>query len=373
MSDFRDIRDIWVIAPNFKRRLSGVTATLERVVPVQARSLPIAAMGPVLAAGVPRVRLRDMLGLRTPPRGRTWRVWHARRNVEMLGGLLLKGVLRAPLRLVFTSASQRRHTAWSRFLIRRMDAVISTSSRTASYLTRPSTVVRHGIDASQFQPAPDKAALLARLGLPPFRWVGCFGRIRHQKGTDVFVEAMVKVLRDRPGTGAIVMGRAVGHHAAFLSGLQQRVREAGLAGRIVFPPEVPPSGTPDWYAALDVFVAPQRWEGFGVTPLEAMATGVPVVATTVGAFPEIIVPGVTGALVPPGNADAMAAEVGRLLDDEASRRAQGAAGREHVQRHFTLEAEAEAISAVYRGLDAAASRAGSRNSDCHPERQPSPR
>lgn len=366
MPNFRDIRDTWVIAPNFKRRLSGVTATLERVVPVQARSLPIAALGPVLADGVPRVRFRDLTRLRTPPAGHPWRVWHARRNVEMLGGLLLRHWFRARLRLVFTSASQRRHTAWSRFLIRRMDAVISTSSRTASYLERPSTVVRHGIDASQFQPPPNKAALLQRLALPPLRWVGCFGRIRHQKGTDVFVDAMIRVLKDRPGTGALVMGRAVGHHAAFLAGLQQRVRDAGLADRILFPPEVPPSGTPDWYAALDVFVAPQRWEGFGVTPLEAMATGVPVVATTVGAFPELVQTGVTGALVPPGDVEAMALAVGRLLDDEALRRNQGAAGRDRVRKHFTLEAEAEALNAVYRQLeltDASPSATTSRRDD----------
>lgn len=351
MTDFQDIRRISVIAPNFKRRLSGVTATLERVVPVQARSVAIAALGPVLADGVPRIRFRDLPGLRTPPPGRPWRVWHARRNVEMLGGLLLKHFLRAPLRLVFTSASQRRHTAWSRLLIGQMDAVISTSSKTASYLGRPSTVVRHGIDASRFHPPLDKPALLKRLDLPSLRWVGCFGRIRSQKGTDVFVDAMVQVLPHRPGVGALVMGRAVGHHAAFLASLQRRVQEAGLSDRILFPPEVPPSATPDWYAALDVFVAPQRWEGFGVTPLEAMASGVPVVATTVGAFPEIVVPGVTGALIPPGDPQAMSAEVTRLLDHEPERTRMGKEGRLHVAQHFTLESEAEAINAVYRSLD----------------------
>ena len=350
MTSYQDIRRVWVIAPNFKQRLSGVTATLERVIPVQARSLPIAALAPRLAQTVPRVRFRDLPALRTPPEGRPWRIWHARRNVEMLGGILLRLVLRAPLKLVFTSASQRRHTAWSRFLIRRMDAVISTSSKTASYLERPSVVVRHGIDAAQFQPAASKPALLARLGLPPLRWVGCLGRIRHQKGTDVFVDAMIQVARDRPDVGAIVMGRAVGRHGTFLATLRQRVREAGLAQRILFPPEVPPSQTPDWYAALDVFVAPQRWEGFGVTPLEAMAAGVPVVATTVGAFPELVVPGETGALVPPGEVGPMQAELARLLDDEGLRSWMGANARNHVARHFTLESEANAINDVYRTL-----------------------
>lgn len=345
-----DLAQVEVIAPNFKRRLSGVTATLERVVPMQARSLRVAALGPVLPPQVPQIRFRDLTGLWSRPPGRPFRVWHARRNVEMLAGLCFRDLLRAPLKLVFTSASQREHTAWSRFLIRRMDAVISTSSRTASYLKRASTVVRHGIDPDQFRPAPDKAALRARLGLPDLRFVGCFGRIRHQKGTDVFVDTLLRVLPSRPGVGGIVLGRTVPQHRPFLAELKRKVKEAGLADRILFPDEVPPGATPDWYAALDLFVAPQRWEGFGVTPLEAMAAGVPVVATSVGAFPELVVEGVTGAVIPPGDIEAMVREVSAWLDDAGRLARGGAAAREHVSTQFSLAGEAEAINAVYRRL-----------------------
>ncbi len=345
-----DLAQAEVIAPNFKRRLSGVTATLERVVPMQARSLRIAALGPVLPPHVPQIRFRDLTGLWSRPPGRPFRVWHARRNVEMLAGLCLRDLLRAPLTLVFTSASQREHTAWSRFLIGRMDAVISTSDRTASYLKRPSTVVRHGIDPDQFRPAPDKAALRSRLGLPNLRFVGCFGRIRHQKGTDVFVDTLLRVLPSRPGVGGIVLGRTVPQHRPFLTELKRKVEQAGLADRILFPDEVPPSATPDWYAALDLFVAPQRWEGFGVTPLEAMAAGVPVVATSVGAFPELVVDGVTGSVIPPGDVAAMVREVSGWLDDSGRLERGGTAARAHVSAQFSLAGEAEAINAVYRRL-----------------------
>lgn len=339
-----------VIAPNFKRRLSGVTATLERVVPAQAKSMSIAALGPVLPPGIPRIRFRDLGGLWSLPAGRRFRVWHARRNVEMLAGWCLRDLLQAPLKLVFTSASQRKHTRWTRFLIRRMDAVISTSGRTAGYLERESTVVRHGIDPDQFRPAADRGALKTRLGLPPLRWVGCFGRIRHQKGTDVFVDAMLEVLRGRPDCGAIVLGRAVAKDRGYLAELRRKVEASGVADRVLFPAEVPPGRMPEWYAVLDLFVAPQRWEGFGVTPLEAMASAVPVVATSVGAFPELVVPGVTGEIVPPGEVGAMVRAVARHLDDAALLARAGRAAREHVSRHFTLEGEAEAINAVYRSL-----------------------
>jgi len=348
---YLDAGEVDVIAPNFKWRLSGVTSTLERVVPVQGRWVRIVALGPKLAAGVPRVRFRDLPRLWFRPSGGGVRVWHARRNVEMLAGVVMRDLLRMPLRLVFTSASQRHHTGWSRFLIGRMDAVISTSGRTATYLKRASTVVRHGIDTGQFRPAADRGGVRRGLGLPEgLVLVGCFGRIRHQKGTDVFVDAMIRGMGERGDVGAVVLGRAVGGDAGYLAGLRERVREAGMEGRFFFPDEVAPSETPDWYAALDLFVAPQRWEGFGVTPLEAMAAGVPVVATSVGAFPELVVPGETGEIIPPGDVGAMAVAVGGLLEDPGRLARMGEAARRHVGERFSLEAEAEAINAVYFGL-----------------------
>lgn len=354
--------DVLVVAPNFKRRLSGVTSTLERVVPVQRRDLPVAAFGPGLSAAVPKVGLAAFLGFWRRPAARPFRIWHARRNVEMLAGLAMRDLLRMRVKLVFTSASQRQHTGWSRFLIGRMDAVIATSARTAAYLTRPATVVQHGIDAASFRPPTDKAAARAALGLPDLRLVGCLGRIRAQKGTDVFVRAMIDVLASRPDVGAVVLGRATAEHQGFLDGLKAEVAAAGLADRILFPPEVAPERTPAWYAALDVFVAPQRWEGFGVTPLEAMATGLPVVATTVGAFPDLVVPpggdeAETGLLIAPGEVADMASATAAYLDDPARAAAAGHAGRQRVMARFTLEREAAALNAVYERLWAEANSA----------------
>ena len=123
---------IEVIAPNLKRRLSGVTATIARLLPVQARSIGIVATGPGLPAHVPCVPLRSVIRMS----GRAYRVWHARRNTEMLMGLVLRHVFRKRLKLVFTSASQRHHTRYTRLLISGMDAVVATSRKSASYLRR---------------------------------------------------------------------------------------------------------------------------------------------------------------------------------------------------------------------------------------------
>ncbi|WP_101341041.1 glycosyltransferase family 4 protein [Cereibacter azotoformans] len=335
---------IEVIAPNLKRRLSGVTATIARLVPVQASMIGIVATGPGLPAGIPHLPLWRLPFL---PRDR-WRVWHARRNTEMLMGLLLRHVLRRRLKLLFTTASQRRHTGYTRWLIGRMDALVATSRRSASYLERPCEVILHGIDTGTFRPG-DRAEVRARLGLPEAVLVGCYGRIRAQKGTDVFVRAMMRLLPDRPGVAAVVMGRAVGEHQAFLDALKAEVAQAGLAERILFRPEVTVDRMPDWYRALDLYVAPQRWEGFGLTPLEAMACGVPVVATRVGAFEELL-SDETGRLVPPGDLETMVSEVAALLDDGPLRARMAEAARARTLAGFRIEDEAAALVALYRRL-----------------------
>ena len=339
-----------VIAPNLKRRLSGVTATIARLLPVQARSIGIAATGSGLPAHVPCVALWSVIRMS----GRECRVWHARRNTEMLLGLILRHVLRKRLKLVFTSASQRPHTRYTRALISGMDTVVATSRRSMSYLRRPAQVITHGIDTVIFRPPADRRGLRRTLGLPESAFenviVGCYGRIRRQKGTDVFVDAMLEVLPHRPGVTALVMGRATQKHRPFLQSLREKVARAKLEDRILFLAEASVDDMARWYQALDLCVAPQRWEGFGLTPLEAMACGVPVIATTVGAFDELVVEGATGRLIPPGEVEPMRAAVDAALASPDTLRQWSAAARRHVEQGFRIEDEAEALNALYREL-----------------------
>lgn len=257
-----DIRKVQVIAPNFKKRLSGVTATVIRLVPVQSRDIAIAATGPVIPPHVPQIPLGQLITM--PRRGPDGpRVWHARRNVEMIGGLALKYLLGKRLKLVFTSASQRKQTGLTRWLIRRMDAVVATSDRTAGYLENPAQVIMHGIDLTDYAPSPDRAALRTKLGLPDGILIGCYGRIRAQKGTDAFVDAMIPVLQAHPEAHALVMGRATDKYREFEQSLKDRVAAAGLSDRLLFLPEVPVEDMADWYRVLDLYIAPQRWDEIG--------------------------------------------------------------------------------------------------------------
>ncbi|EAQ01774.1 putative lipopolysaccharide core biosynthesis mannosyltransferaseprotein [Pseudooceanicola batsensis HTCC2597] len=345
-----EISQIDVIAPNFKRRLSGVTATVVRLVPLQARWIAIAAAAPALPDEVPQIPLRALVTMsRSGPSGP--RVWHARRNVEMIAGLALKHLLRKRLQLLFTSASQRQHTGLTKWLIRRMDHVVATSARTAAYLERDATVIHHGIDADQFSPPADRAALRRALDLPQDAVIaGCYGRIRAQKGTDVFTDALLNAMDRDPRVVGIVMGRATDRHQAFEAGLRDRIAARGHADRLLFRPEVPVWQMADWYRALDLYIAPQRWEGFGLTPLEAMSCGVPVLATRVGAFEELVAEGTTGRLVPPDDLTAMTEAAADLLSDPARLAALGAAARQHVLQNFRIETEARALVAIYRDL-----------------------
>ncbi|WP_353844908.1 glycosyltransferase family 4 protein [Rhizobium sp. CSW-27] len=345
-----DLAQVEVIAPHFKRRLSGVTSTVIQLVPVQNRlGQKVATFGPGLPSHLPSMSAADLFRLWRPPVGRRHRVWHARRNIEMLPGILLRDVLRMPLKLVFTSASQRKHSGWTKWLISKMDRVIAVCRKTAAYLERESTVILHGIDLERFSPAPDKAAAKQALGLDPARrHVGCFGRVRHQKGTDLFIDAMIRLLPDHPDWVAVVAGRATAKHVAFEDALKAKVKAAGLGDRILFVGEH--TNINAWYRALDLFVAPQRWEGFGLTPLEAMATAVPVVAADVGAFAELIVDGQTGTMVERGSLDSFAAGIAPYLADPALCTQHGENALAHMRASFSIEREAAAIGEVYAEL-----------------------
>lgn len=338
---------IEVVAPNLKRRLSGVTATVVRLIPVQARMIGIVATGPGLPPELPHIPLARAATL---PRDR-WRVWHARRNTEMALGLILRHLLGRRYRLLFTSAAQRRHTGFTRWLIRRQDALIATSPQAASYLERPATVILHGVDTGVFHPAPDRAALRRALGLDPDAvLIGCFGRVRAQKGVDLLVEAALEVFPRHPDAQLVFTGRITADNRGFADALIARIAAAGLSDRIRFLGELPWEAVVRHYQALDLFAAPARWEGFGLTPLEAMACGVPVVAARVGAYEALIRDGETGTLIDAGDGAALAAALDRWLGDPAGRALAGEAARAHVAAQHGIEAEARAIVGVYRRL-----------------------
>jgi mannosyltransferase len=338
--------NLQLIVPNLHRRYSGVTATNRMVAPKLARMFRAGWLGPDAPDGIARIGAAELLKLW---RRRTALIWHARRNNEMIAGVLLRA-LGWPLQLVFTSAAQRHHTWITRWLIRQMDAIIATNEISASFLKRDATVIPHGVDTDTYAPPADRAAAFAEAKLPGRYAIGCFGRVRAQKGTDVFVDAMCRLLPRYPDFTAVIVGAIVPEQFAFAGDLKKRIEAAGLQSRIVMTGELPIEEVQRWYQRLTIYAFTSRNEGFGLTLIEAMSAGAALVASRAGAAELVVENGVTGVLTPPGDADALVEALQPLLADPASCVAMGARARARVLKNFSLDAEANQIAEVYRGL-----------------------
>ncbi len=276
-------------------------------------------------------------------------IWHARRNNEMIAGVLLRS-LGWPLKLVFTSAAQRHHSWITRWLIRRMDAIIATNDISASFLKRKATVIPHGVDTDPYAPPANRAVAFAQTGLPGRYAIGCFGRVRAQKGTDVFVDAMCRLLPRYPDFTAVIVGAITPEQSGFANDLRNRIAAAGLQSRIVITGELEIEDVQRWYRRLTIYAFTSRNEGFGLTLIEAMSASAALVASRAGAAELVVEDGVTGILTPPGDVDALVAALEPLMRDPALAAAMGERGRARVLEKFSLDAEAARIAQVYRTL-----------------------
>ena len=342
-----------VVIPNLNWRYSGGTAVNRTIAPLIAKRWRAAWCGPDQPEGIARLTLSDLVRLRfRPPRRGKPRIWHARRNVEMIAGLLLN-LVGYRFALIFNSASQRPKTWLTGFLIARMDAVIATSEAAARYIGRPATVILHGIDVDLYVPPADRRAAFARSGLPGKYAIGTFGRVRRQKGSDLFVEAMCRLLPRYPDFSAVVIGLVTVDNRPFVEGLKHRIAAAGLADRIRFLGELPVEEVPLWYQRISIYVFASRTEGFGLTMLEAMAAGDAVVASRAGAAEMIITDGEDGVLTPVDDVDALVAALEPLMREPERIEAMGARARAVVASRFSRDREADEISGVYRQVWAA--------------------
>ncbi len=340
-----------VIVFNLKRRYTGVSATVNALVPLQMTQWHLGYCGSLMSNGLSGLTLGEAIAVsRKAARNRRFRVWHVRRDHEMVAGIFARDVLRLPIRLVFTSAAQHEHGVFPRWLISKMDAVIATTDVAASFVPNTTAVVPHGIDLERFSAASDKANAWMKSGLPGQFGIGVFGRIRPDKGTDVFVDAMLQALPRLPGVSAVIAGLAQPKHRAFELALRDRIERAGMSERIVFLGEVPAAEIHTWYQRCLLCVACPRYEPFGLTPFEAAATGCALVCSRTGAFEQLVQPGINGELVPPGDAASLAEAVVRVMSNVAAARQMGARARETVAGRFTLQAEAAGIGRVYKAV-----------------------
>ena len=278
------------------------------------------------------------------------RIWHARRNTEMLLGLVLKR-LGWRLALIFNSASQRRKSRYTDFLIARMDEVIATSETSASFVSRDATVIHHGVDLETYRPPDDRAAAFAATGLPgkygSAPSAGCAGR-RAATSSSRRCAGFCRTIRTSPPSSSATSRSTTCRSS---EKLKQRIAAAGSCERIRFLGELPIEEVPLWYQRISIYVFASRVEGFGLTMLEAMAAGDAVVATRAGAAEMVIADGETGVLAPIDDVEALVAAIEPLMRDPARIAAMGERARaQSGGQAFSRDREVDEILAVYRRL-----------------------
>lgn len=247
------------------------------------------------------------------------------------------------------------------------DAVLAVSrfSRDLAYGRGVAPAVLHtienGVDAERFRPGPRDAELARRLGLAEDdEVILTVSRLAPRKGHRVALEAIAQLAARRPRLKFVFTGAS----ETMRSELAEAAARLGIGSRIVAAGFVDDDALPALYRLARVFVllatdAPDDVEGFGVALLEAAASGLPTVGSRTGGIPEAIVAGETGLLVPPGDADAAARAIERILDDGELARAFAERGRDRVLRELSSERVAERFLALWRTALAADARVAS--------------
>ncbi|HET7080131.1 MAG TPA: glycosyltransferase [Chloroflexia bacterium] len=219
--------------------------------------------------------------------------------------------------------------------------VMSSEGIPAHYLS----VVYNGVDMDKFAARGDRADVRAELGVAPdAALIGAVGRLTADKGgQDVLIRVVGRVRETCPQVRLVMVG-----DGPLRPGLEQLTAQLGLTGTVIFTGLR--SDVPRLLGALDVFVLPSEREALPVAVLEAMAAGLPLVATRVGGIPEVVEDGATGFLVPPGDVAAMHCVLERLTGDPALAARLGAAGQAHVQAHFTVQQMVRQVERLYDQL-----------------------
>jgi sugar transferase (PEP-CTERM/EpsH1 system associated) len=249
--------------------------------------------------------------------------------------------------------TNRRHIALRRLYKPFVMHQIALGSELAGYLrdkvgVAPAalSMICNGVDHLRFAPAAGGRAPIA--GCPfssSAHWlVGTVGRMQHVKAQTVLVQAFIRVLREQPAWRERLRLVLVGD-GPLRAECRQLLEAAGCAELAWLPGER--ADVPDVMRGLDCFVLPSRVEGISNTILEAMASGLPVLATDVGGNRDLITLGVTGEIVPADDVPALARGLAALAADPERAAAMGRAGRAAVERRFSLPAMVAAYEGVY--------------------------
>ena len=208
-------------------------------------------------------------------------------------------------------------------------------------------VVPYGVD-ERFAPRPRRADLVARYGLGAAPVALFLGGLKPRKNLPLLLDAWARVAPLHPGARLLIAGGG-----PLLGRLRALAERRGLAGSVRFAGYVAEAEKADHFSLGDVFVFPSAMEGFGFAVAEAMASGLPVVASDRGSIPEVLVDGEGGFLCDPTRLELFVNRLDRLLGDSALRAKLGAANAERVDRLFRWDGCVARTRRVYEDVLAA--------------------
>jgi glycosyltransferase involved in cell wall biosynthesis len=242
---------------------------------------------------------------------------------------------------------------WKRRLINRVlahytDRQIAVSEAVKQDLirydwVRPESieVIPTGIDLTPFQLEVDPAKVRSELGLPPDAYVfGTVGRLERPKGHVYLLRAFERIAKANARARLVLVG-----DGSLAKPLQEEAARLGFAERVVFAGSR--RNVPYLLRAMDVFVFPSLWEGQGLALVEAMASGLPVVASRVGGVSEVITDGTCGKLVPAGSPEALAEAMLAVMANPARAREMGTAARARAESVFGASRMIERLEELY--------------------------
>ena len=231
-----------------------------------------------------------------------------------------------------------------RYFAGSIDHWLSTSRYNAAQVEarygRRVQVVHNGVDVDQFKPLPREKTLRQRLGLPDAaRVLVSVGRLVGWKGLRVVLDVLQRLPQN---VHYLVAGEGPEE-----ARLREQAAQLGVGERVHFCGRIAHDQLPQVLAQADLLLQPSLGEeSFGITLVEAMACALPVLASRQGGMTEIVLPGVTGELLPPGEVEAWLACIAPLLAQPETMRAMGAAGRERAMAEFTWAANAAKLERV---------------------------
>ena len=344
---------IEVILGNSNSRFSGVTSTMLRVLEYHKHEVNIAVLGKHhLPEGIKSLSFFECAKIcKKHLTNGKYRVFHARRNNEVIQALILKKFFRAKIKIIFTSTAQREHTWITRWLIRQVDSLVATCSGAAAVLKRnPDAIIPHGVNPEIYKlPNNGKKSEWDSLGYSGEYGIGIFARIRAQKGIGILVDAMIPIMKENPAPTVIIAGETTQSNEGFVKKLKEKIKNAGLDDRIIFLGKVHyDEEVPKLMRALSIVTALSTIEGFGLPVLEAMASGCAVLASKTGAWEDIIEENVHGKLVPCNDTKSAHKALSELTENYVNLEKMGIDGRNRVIKHYTIESEAKSLLDLYQ-------------------------